>query len=495
MKALEQAGITVWMATEAAHGQAVAVVVPRVELDGAERAIREELELELSRGEVEPIEIAEPVTLLSLVAEEVRETENIAGEYFQALGNVGVNVRAIAQGESSRSISCVIDAEDTEVAVRTVHAAFNFAHQELNLFVLGCGVVGGELLHQIDEQRRELEVEHDVDVRVVGLANSSAIAFDEEGLEIERWESLLGEDRGCAENTPERIEEYIEKMTRLPVPILVDATASEGMGEHYETAFEKGVHVVGANKKPVTQSHESYTALMESAREHHRAFHYETTVGASLPVIDTLQNLIRTGDEVRLAEGSLSGTLGYLTNEVMEGVPLSQAVRTAKEKGYTEPNPQDDLSGLDVARKALILARELGLNLEMADVEVEPLVPHELLETDDMGAFFDQLEDFDEEFDERLSRLQEEGRTLRYLAVVDPGLQEGDEPRCKVGPVGVGAEHPASRLRGSESFVAFTTERHDAYPLIAQGAGAGGAVTASGVLTDVLRIAQNLRGN
>jgi len=493
LRALEDAGITVWMATEAAHGQAVAVVVPRAEVEAAESAIRGELELELARGEVEPIGIEQPVTLLSLIAEEVRGTEDVAGRFFQALGRVGTEILAVGQGASSRSISCVVRADETDVAVRTVHAAFNFAHQELSLFVLGCGVVGSELLNQIRAQKEVLAEEHDVDVRVVGLADSSTIVFDEEGLRLERWRDLLADEEAGVENTPERIDESLDRMAQMPVPILVDATAADEMAEHYRRAFDAGVHVVTANKKPVTASSETYRELLETARSEHREFHYETTVGASLPVIDTLTNLVQTGDEVHRAEGSLSGTLGYLTNRVTEGEPLSEAVRTAKKKGYTEPRPQDDLSGLDVARKALILARELGMEIELDDVEVEPLVPREFLETETPEELYRALEEFDAEFDCRLADLHASGEKLRYLATVEPG-DGGVGPRLEVGPVGVGAEHPASTLRGSEAFVAFHTDRHDEYPLIAQGAGAGGAVTASGVLTDVLRIAKRLQG-
>ena len=492
LRALESASVTVWMATQAAHGQAVAAVIPLSEVDRAEEAIEQELELELERHEVEPIDVRKPVTLLSLVAEQIQNTENIAGRFFQALGGVGINVIAIGQGESSRSISCVIDQKDTSVAVRTVHAAFNFAHQDVSLCVLGKGVVGGQLLDQIQRQKDKLEKQHDVAVNVVALADSKRLVFDENGLEIERWEALLEESERTEEPTM-TIEDVMEKLTRLSVPIVVDVTAASGMETLYLDAFDHGLHVVAANKKPLTSSQDNYRDLMRAARHNHRAFHYETTVGASLPVVDSLKNLVRTGDRVLLVEGALSGTLGYLTNEVMKGVSLSDAVRTAKELGYTEPRPQDDLSGLDVARKALILARELGIELELDDIEVEPLVPQDLIDTETLDEFFEELEAYDPEFDAYIEGVKDENQTLRYLAIIDPGLDDG-EPRFQVGPVAVDQEHPATRLRGSESFVAFTTERYQDYPLIVQGAGAGGAVTAAGVLSDVLRISHNLRG-
>ncbi len=494
LSALEHANVTVWMATQAAHGQAVAVVVPMGQLERAKIAIREELALEVERHEVEPIGVTESVTLLSLVAEQMHESTNVAGRFFDSLGAVGVSVLAIAQGESSRSISCVIRARDTEVAVRTVHTAFNFAHQEVNLMLMGCGVVGSQLIEQIREQHDALEHQHDVSLRIAAIANSQRILFDEHGLDLDGvFETLSRDDGEGLENTPEGLMATIAKLQRLSVPVLIDCTAADDMESIYCHAFDCGVHVVAANKKPLTESAGAHQTLMQTARTNSRAYHYETTVGASLPVIETLKNLVRTGDQVLRIEGAFSGTLGYLTNEVMAGVPLSKAVRTAKELGYTEPRPQDDLSGLDVARKALILARELGIELELDDISVEPLVAPELIETSSLEEFFAALKDADEAFMDRVATMKSEGRTLRYLAIINPPTDE-HPATCSVGPVEVAQEHPATRLRGSEAFVAFTTARYQDYPLIVQGAGAGGAVTAAGVLADVLRISQNLRG-
>lgn len=498
LRALDGAGVTVWMANQAAHGQSVAVAVPAAQVDRAVAAITEELALELQRGDVEPVSVRRPVTLVTLVAEAMGRTADVAGRFFHALGAVGVSVLASAQGASSRSISCVITADDTPVAVRTVHAAFNLAHQQVSLFVLGHGTVGGELLAQIEAHREALRREHDVLVEVVGLTGSRRALFSENGIPLAEWRARVEAAPDGENGEAPDVLALLERLRRFPVPVLVDCTAADGMEGLYHEAFARGVHVVAANKKPLTIPWPDRQRLMAAARQHHRAYLYETTVGASLPVIETLKNLVRTGDHVRLIEGSFSGTLGYLTNELTRGVPLSVAVRTARELGYTEPNPQDDLSGLDAARKALILARELGYRVELEDLVVEPLVPADLLAPMAIDAFFRALETHDGRVAERVAQLRAQGRVLRYLARIDPsgGPAAGDVARCAVhvGPIDIPADHPATRLRGSEAFVAFTTERYHDYPLIVQGAGAGGAVTAAGVLADVLKVAQSLRG-
>ena len=490
--ALERARVTIWMATQAAHGQAVAVAVPLDQLELAERSIRDELRAELTRGELEAIGHVAPVTLLSLVAERMREATHVAGRFFHTLSGVGVSVLAMAQGQSSRSISCVIPEASTHEAVRTVHAAFNFAHHQVNVLLMGKGVVGGQLIEQLMAQRDTLRADHDVDLRLVGLADSRGVRFDPRGVRFTPPQDATPQDATPQDDEPrDGIEDALERLARLSSPVLVDCTAADGMDDLYRLAFARRIHVVAANKKPLTVPMASREAMMQAARSSSRAYLYETTVGASLPVIETLKNLVRTGDKVLRIEGSFSGTLGYLTNQVMSGQLLSAAVRRARELGYTEPMPQDDLSGLDVARKALILARELGLALELDDLVVEPLVPAPLLEAASLDAFFAALEDYDAEFSAKLAAMKAQGQTLRYLAIIDPNPSQ---PRVSVGPVAIPASHPATHLRGSEAFVAFTTQRYQGYPLIVQGAGAGGAVTAAGVLADILRVAQQVRG-
>ncbi len=492
LRVLDAGDVTVWMATQTPRGRAISVVVPREQYEKAESLIREELTLELQRKLVGSLRVMEPVTLMTLVAEAMGRTVNVTGRFLHAIGRVGVMVRACAQGVGERSISCVIDDADTRVALRTVHAAFNMAHQQVSIMLLGKGTVGAKLIEQIRSQKNSLASDHNILPRVVGLVDSKHVLFQRHGIDLAHWDEKIKEapDR---EGAPDLLP-YLDELRRLPVPVLVDCTAQEGMEELYLEAFKRGIHVVAANKKPLTLPWHKRQELMTAALRSFRSYLYETTVGASLPVINTLKNLVNTGDAVLLVEGAFSGTLGYLCNELMGGAPLSEAVRKAKELGYTEPHPRDDLSGMDVARKALILARELGYKLEIDDLDLEPFVPVDVLEKDDLDEFFASLEKYDPVMAEKIEEMKSQKQLLRYLATIDPVAAKKGRPLVRVRPVGIEVAHPASRLRGSEAFVAFTTKRYQDYPLIVQGAGAGGSVTAAGVLADILNLSQALMG-
>jgi bifunctional aspartokinase / homoserine dehydrogenase 1 len=492
LRVLDTGDITVWMAAQTPRGRAISVVVPQEQCQQAESIIRKELALELERKLVGSLRVVEPVTLMTLVAEAMGRTVNVTGRFLNAIGRVGVMVRACAQGVGERSISCVIDGVNTRVALRTVHAAFNMAHQQVSILLLGKGTVGAKLIEQIRTQQASLKADHNILPRLVGLVDSRHVLFDRHGIDLGHWEDLINDAPG-QNGSPDLIP-FLDELRRLPVPVLVDCTAREGMEELYLEAFKRGIHVVAANKKPLTLPWEKRQELMSTALHSFRSYLYETTVGASLPVINTLKNLVNTGDRVLLIEGAFSGTLGYLCNELMGGAPLSEAVRKAKELGYTEPHPREDLSGMDVARKALILARELGYELEIDDLDIEPFVPVEVLGKDDLDEFFASLEKYDPIMKKKMDEMKSQNRLLRYLATIDPEAAKKGKPLVKVRPVGIKPAHPASRLRGSEAFVAFTTKRYRDYPLIVQGAGAGGAVTAAGVLADILNLSQALMG-
>lgn len=486
LSALAEARVDVWFASQAPRGNGIAVLVGRDQGERARGALVRAFAPEQVRGVLPELRATEGVTLLTLVAEAMGQAPNVAGRFFGALGALGINVRAAAQGATSRAISAVVSGADTAPAVRAVHAAFNLSREQVNILLLGVGTVGTQVLAQLGEQREARRRDHDLDLRVFGIASRARAFCHADGLNPATATEALRLHGSAWEAAP-----LLDALARLPVPVLVDCTASDAMAPLYLAALERGIHVVAANKKPLADTFAQYTELRTAARRAHRAYRYETTVGASLPIVETLANLVRTGDRVRLVEGSFSGTLGYLANEVMAGVRLSRAVARAKELGYTEPHPRDDLSGTDAARKALILAREVGLRVELDQVEVTPFVPASVLAHDDLDDFFAALERADEAFAEGIRGLRDEGRVLRYLARIDLSQPT---PTLEVGPVGVAATHPSTRLRGSEAFVAFTTERYAEYPLVIQGAGAGGAVTAAGVIADVLALSQGLRG-
>jgi len=486
---LAAAGVRVWLTTESTLGRTFSVVVPQADETRALQLIETSLAAELRHDDLTLGKPRAPVTMVTLVAEAMGRKPNVAGRFLGAIGRAGVAVRAIAQGSSQRSISCVVDAEDTAVAVRTVHAAFNLSHAEISVFLLGKGIVGRSLMAQLQRQDADLRALHDIHVRLVGLADSAGAMLVPAGLG-DAGGKLLRE-AAAAKKAVRDVRALLPDLARLPNPVIVDCTAADGMETLYAEAFARGINVVSANKKPLALPQDRADALKAEARRHYRAFQYETTVGAALPVIDTLKNLVRTGDRVVRIEGAFSGTLGFLCERLAAGEPLSQAVRRARELGYTEPNPRDDLSGLDVARKALILARELGLRLDLADVALEPFVPAAHLREDDPEKFLASLAGLDAAFAERVAGLARRGCLLRYLARIEPGAAG---PKVIVAPVEVTAAHPAASLRGAEAFVAFHTERYEEYPLTVRGAGAGGAVTAAGVLADILRLAQNIRG-
>ncbi len=361
-----------------------------------------------------------------------------------------------------------------------------YAEQGVSLLVLGKGKVGSELLEQIRAQRTELERDYDTVLRVVGVGDRRGTAFDEDGIDLARWREALAAAPETGPFDAASAPAILDRLAGLPRPVLVDLTAADGMEDVYEQAFRRGIHVVASNKRPLAAPPRRLEQLKLVRRQHHVHYHYDTVVGASLPVIGTLRRLVHSGDRVRLVEGSLSGTLGYLCTELARGVPLSLATRWAMGLGYCEADPRDDLSGLDTARKALILARELGSQVALEDVRVEPFVPRDLLAPGSPDDLIAALRRDDATVASEVRRLSAGGTVLRYLARIAVG-PEG-KLDLSVGAHPVGAAHPAARIVGVEAVVAFTTARHAERPLVVQGAGVGGAHTAGGVLAEIFRI-------
>jgi len=358
--------------------------------------------------------------------------------------------------------------------------------REVNLFVLGKGKVGSYLLDQIARQRAALERDYDVAVRVVGIADRRRVVVDEAGIALASWREVISSAPETGPFVLPQAGSTLDLLGQMAVPVLVDVTNADGMEDVYVEALRRGVHVVGSNKRPLSGSWSSYQALGLAQRQYDRSYRYDTTVGASLPVLDTLRNFIRSGDRVHGIEGSVSGTLGFVTSELMKGTPLSLAVRWARELGYTEADPRDDLSGLDAARKSVILARELGLAVSLEDVELEPLVPRDVTAPGTLQDLFEALRFHDEAMAERCDRLRKERRMLRYLVRVKVS---GGRSQVSAGPIEVSEGHRAAHLNGVEAYVAFTTDRHRDHPLAVHGSGVGGALASGGVLADIFGLA------
>ncbi|MFO0580814.1 MAG: homoserine O-acetyltransferase [Anaeromyxobacter sp.] len=360
-----------------------------------------------------------------------------------------------------------------------------FREKGVALLVVGKGKVGAEVLEQLRVMRGELERDHDVALRVVGLADRHGAVLAPEGVDLDRWREVLAAAPATGPLDARTAPALLDRLAGLPRPVLVDVTAADGMDEVYAQAFRRGIDVVSSNKRPLSVEPRALDAFRQERRAHHRHLHYDAAVGASLPVIGTLRRLVQGGDRVVAVEGALSGTLGYVTGELARGVPLSLAVRWAIGLGHAEADPRDDLSGRDTARKALILARELGARLALEDVRVEPFVPPGLLVEGGADALIAALRGHDHAMAERVAALAREGRVLRYLARITTAPD--GRVFVSAGPVAVEAAEPAARLVGVEALVAFTTARHTERPLVVQGAGVGAASTAGTVIADVLR--------
>jgi homoserine O-acetyltransferase len=358
-----------------------------------------------------------------------------------------------------------------------------YAGKGLSLLVVGKGKVGGALLDQLEALRGSLEADHDLVLRVAGISDRRASLFDERGVDLAAWRDRLADAPGTGPLDAGSAPALLDRLARLPHPVLLDLTAADGMDEVYQQAFRRGIDVISSNKRPLAAPSGRARELREARRHQRRHFAYDTAVGASLPVLDTLRKLVQAGDRVLRIEGALSGTLGYLASEVQKGVPLSMATRWAVGLGHTEADARDDLSGLDSARKALILAREAGFDADLADVEVEPFLPPGLLAPVELIA---SLRRYDGVLAAEVERLRATGKVLRYLVTIEPAA--AGRASIRVGPAAVDAHHPAARLVGVEAFVAFTTVRHADRPLLVQGAGVGGPLTAGGVLAEIIRL-------
>jgi aspartokinase/homoserine dehydrogenase 1 len=476
--ALREEGISVILISQGSSEHSICFAVPQAQAERAERVVRHAFAPELREAQIQSVEVDQDCSILAVVGDGMAGAHGVAAQVFSALATAAVNVRAIAQGASERNISVVIDGRNSARALRAVHSAFYLSAHTVSIGLVGPGLVGGALLEQIASQADRLRRDLNVDLRLRGIAGSRSMWLEQAAMDLGRWREQLqtaGEDTDL-----ERFAEHVQA-AHLPHAVIIDCSASPDVASRYAHWLAQGIHVVTPNKKANSAEYGYYQHLRQARRLAGAHYLYEATVGAGLPVIQTLRDLRETGDEIRRIEGIFSGTLAYLFNTWDGSEPFSAIVRSAKGLGYTEPDPRDDLSGMDVARKLIILAREMGLELELDDVQVESLVP-EALKGCEVEEFLERLGEFDRPMLERLEQAQAADQVLRYVGSVDVS------GRAQVGVVQLPKAHPFANIALTDNIVRFQTARYDQNPLIVQGPGAGPAVTAAGVFADLLRV-------
>jgi aspartokinase/homoserine dehydrogenase 1 len=477
--ALRTEGVSVVLISQGSSEHSICFAVPGAQGELAKRTVEEAFMSEMRRGQIQTVALTEGCCILAAVGDGMVDAPGIAGKFFTALGRAGVSVRAIAQGSSERNISAVIDEREATRALRNVHSAFYLSHQTLSVGVVGTGLIGGTFLDQLSQRLAELRDRRSIDVRVRGVMSSRRMLLDERAVDLSNWKEDLK-----TKGTDADIERFAEHVLaeHLPHAVLIDATSDAGVAARYESWLDRGINVITPNKKGNTGTLGQYLAVREAARRRRRYFLYETNVGAGLPVIHTLRDLLDTGDEILKIEGVLSGTLSYIFNTFDGAKPFSQVVREAHARGYTEPDPREDLSGMDVARKLVILAREMGTEIELEDVEVESLVPEDL-RASSVEDYFESLSRHDATVAARLDAARSRGEVLRYVGTIEPGGRVSASLRP------FPFAHPFAGLSESDNVVSFRTARYKVQPMIVRGPGAGPAVTAAGVFADLLRLA------
>ncbi|NOY97419.1 MAG: bifunctional aspartate kinase/homoserine dehydrogenase I [Chlorobi bacterium] len=476
--ALANEEINVVLISQASSENSISIAIDEHLVEKAELAIRQEFEKEIKTGQINKLAVETELSIVAIVGENMKHTTGVAGKLFNTIGKNGINIIAIAQGASELNISWVVKNTDLRKTLNVVHESFFLSENiELNVFLMGVGTVGGNLLEQLNRQQGKLLKEKHLKIKLAGVADTKKMAFSRDGIDIANYKEVLS-----SSNLVSGLEEFRVKMTEMNLfnSVFVDCTASEEVGGIYEAVLDSNISVVAANKVAASSSYENYSKLKSIAKRKGVKFLFETNVGAGLPIINTLNDLVYSGDKILKIEAVLSGTLNFIFNTISEDIKLSQAIKMAKDMGYSEPDPRIDLSGFDVARKLLILARESGYPLEMSDIKINKFISEKYFEGS-VDDFFASIPEVDAEFERRRSELAAQGKKWRFVARFEEGNAE-------TGLQEVESTHPFYDLEGSNNLVMYTTERYHEFPMLIKGYGAGASVTAAGVFADLIKV-------
>ncbi len=486
---LREVGVSVIMISQASSEHSISFAVGENQAAQAKAAVEKTFYAEIHLGQIQPIAFIGSCSILAIVGDNMVHRPGVAADFFAAMSRASVNIRAIAQGSSERNISVIVDSKGSVKALRAAHSAFYLSPQTISLGIIGCGRVGGAFIEQLKEGAARLKNDHRIDLRIRGLLNSSKMLLSDERLDLATWRESL-EKKG----SPPSLEIFLKhvRAEHLPHAAIIDLTASSDLSQLYPDWMRSGLHVITPNKKGNTGNFDLYKQIKATARSFNRHYLYETTCGAGLPILRTLRDLVRTGDAIHRIEGVLSGTLSFLFNRFTGDSPFSEIVKQAHALGYTEPDPRDDLSGMDVARKLVILARECNMTIEVADVTVQNLVP-EPLRSGGVPDFFSRLAGQDASWLALVQAARAKHQCLRYVGTLDFSAGPG-RGTASVALRSYPLDHPFARLGETDNIVAFSTARYQPQPLVVQGPGAGPEVTAAGVFADLLRLTSYLGG-
>ncbi len=476
--ALAREDINVILISQASSENSISFAINTSSADKAEKAIRNEFEREIASQQISKITIESNLSIVAIVGENMKQSTGIAGKLFHTIGKNGINIIAIAQGASELNISWVVKNSDLRKTLNVVHEAFFLSENiELNVFLMGIGLVGGNLLAQIRQQQSKLLKEKHLKIRLAGVANSKKMLFSREGIDIANYKELL-----YSEGKSSSIEGVRNEITGLNMynSVFVDCTANERVTDIYHELLNSNVSIVTANKVAASSEYSNYASLKKTAKLKGVKFLFETNVGAGLPIINTLNDLVNSGDKILRIEAVLSGTLNFIFNTISETIPFSETIRMAKEQGYSEPDPRIDLSGADVVRKLMILVRESGYVIDKQDVTIKKFIPDHFFKGS-VDDFWKMVPGIDAEFEEKRKKLVAANKCWRFVARFEEG-------RSEVGLQEIEQGHPFYDLQGSNNLVMFTTERYQEFPMIIKGYGAGAEVTAAGVFADIIRV-------